>query len=61
MATLDRDTTEQARLFVLGVNLVPTHRQSLTARKKAGDPRFASLADICTTKCHVRFTPKSGY
>jgi hypothetical protein len=44
MATLDRHATRQARLFVLGVNLVPTHRQSLTARKKAGDLRFGSKA-----------------
>ena len=27
----------------------------------AADVRFGSLADICSVKRHVRFTPKSGH
>jgi len=36
-------------------------RRLLDLGETAANVRFGSLADICSAKRHVRFTPKSGH
>ena len=49
--------------LILACGARTVHRRSgpLVARKLVPDVRFGSLADICSAKRHVRFTPESGH
>ena len=38
-----------------------SYRLRLAHWKGAADVRFGSLADMCSAKRHVRFTPESGH